>query len=164
MARIQIKGIDEYALKLSKLGNESRSVAGEAIYGAADIVSNQIRGNIGSLSTVTEVENIQAYRKKTKAGLSRRQKQGLLDSLGISKMKDDDGYLNVKIGFDEYNSIRTKKYPKGQPNQLIARVVENGSQYMDKEPFIRPALNRTRKAAQQKMQDTIDKRTKEIMG
>ena len=60
MARLHIKGTEEYALKLSKLGSSSREVAGEAIYKAADIVANQIKANIQSLPTITDVENIKA--------------------------------------------------------------------------------------------------------
>ena len=163
MAKMQIKGVDEYALKLSRLGENVREVGGEAIYSAADIVTNQIRENINNMHTVTDAENIKAYKSGEKSQLSKRQKQGLLDSLGISKLQEDNGYIDVKVGFDEYNSVKTKKYPKGQPNQLIARVVENGSPYMDKDPFIRPAVTRTKKQALKAMQDVIDKRTNEIM-
>ena len=164
MARLQIKGIDEYALKLSRLGDNVKSVGGEAIYSAADLVADQIRANINGLRTVSEIENIIAYKSGKKSQLSAKQKQGLLDSLGITKLRNDEGFMNVKIGFDGYNSIKTKKYPKGQPNQLIARVTENGSSYMDKTPFIRPAVTKTRKPAQEAMQQVIDKRAAEIMG
>ena len=163
MARLQVKGIDEYALKLSRLGDNVKSVGGEAIYSAADLVADQIRANINGLRTVSEIENIRAYKSGQKSQLSKKQKEGLLDSLGITKLRDDNGYLNVKIGFDGYNSIKTKKYPKGQPNQLIARVTESGSIYMDKMPFVRPAVTKMRKPAQEAMQEVIDKRINEIM-
>lgn len=163
MARLHIKGTEEYALKLSKLGSSSREVAGEAIYKAADIVANQIKANIQSLPTITDAENIKAYKAGQKSSLTAREKDGLLKSFGVSTMKDDNGYLNVKAGFDGYNTVKTKKYPKGQPNQLIARVVESGSPYMDKMPFIRPALNKSRRPAMQAMQQVIDKKMEEIM-
>lgn len=164
MARMQIKGVEEYALKLSRLGDNVQSIGGEAIYSAADIVANQIRSNLKGIKTVSEIENIQAYKSGKKSQLSGKQKQGLLDSLGITKLRNDEGFMNVKIGFDGYNAIKTKKYPKGQPNQLIARVTENGSSYMDKTPFIRPAVTKTRKPAQEAMQQVIDKRAAEIIG
>lgn len=163
MARLQVKGIEEYALKLSRLGDNVKSVGGEAIYSAADLVADQIRANINGLRTVSEIENIRAYKSGQKSQLSKKQKEGLLEALGITKLRDDNGYLNVKIGFDGYNSIKTKKYPKGQPNQLIARVTESGSIYMDKMPFVRPAVTKMRKPAQEAMQEVIDKRINEIM-
>lgn len=70
---------------------------------------------------------------------------------------------NVKLGFDGYNEVKTRKYPKGQPNQLIARVTESGSPYMDKTPFMRMAVNATRKPALAEMQKVIDEESKKIM-
>lgn len=163
MAKFQVQGIEEYALKLSKFGENSNRIAGKAIYAAADIVANQIRENISNLNTVSNTYNINAYRNNSNAGITKKQKQGLLDGLGIAKMQEDNGYLNVKVGFDGYNAVATVKYPKGQPNQLIARVTENGSSFMDKQPFIRPAMNATKDKALAEMQRVIDEEAKKIM-
>lgn len=163
MARMTVKGTDEYALKLSKLGKNGEAVAGKAIYAAAGIVADAVKANIKSLSAVKDIENIKAYREGTKSHLSIKQKEGLINSFGISKLSDDNGYYNVKLGFDGYNAIKTKKYPKGQPNRLIARVTESGSTYMDKTPFMRTAVNATRKNAVDEMQKVIDEESKKIM-
>lgn len=163
MAKMTMQGTEEYALKLSKLGVSMEAVAGKAIYAAADIVADKIKSNLDALGTVTEAENTAAYKSGVKSGLSKRQKAGLKESFGIASMQKDNGYYNVKLGFDGYNHVKTRKYPKGQPNQLIARVTESGSEYMDKQPFIRTAINATRKAAQEKMQSVIDEETKKIM-
>ena len=164
MARFAVKGIEEYALKLSKMGESAKTIAGKAIYGAADIVADKIKDEITSLEAVHDKYNLQSVRKKEKAKLSIAQKKGLLDSFGITKMdKDAKGFHNVKLGFDGYNSVKTKKYPKGQPNQLIARVLENGSSHMDAQPFVRPAVNATRKAAKEEMQKVIDEECAKIM-
>ena len=90
--------------------------------------------------------------------LSDKEKQGLLDGFGVSPMQDDGGYINVKLGFDGYNGVKTKKYPKGQPNALIARVTESGSSYREKTPFIRPAVNASKKQAEQAGQMKIDEK------
>lgn len=39
---------------------------------------------------------------------------------------------NVKIGFDGYNNIRSKRWPQGQPNQMVARAIESGTSWMSK--------------------------------
>ena len=49
MATYQFKGLEEYALKLSKLRDGSREVAGKAIYAGAKIVADAVRENIKSL-------------------------------------------------------------------------------------------------------------------
>lgn len=163
MAKMKMYGTEEYALKLSKLAANSKEVAEKAIQEAAGIVTDQVRANIQALPAVKEIENIKAYKEGGKSHLSIRQKEGLLESLGITPVAMDNGFYNAKIGFDGYNSIRTKKYPKGQPNQLIARVVESGSTYMDKTPFMRKALTATRGKAMQRMQEVIDDEFKKIM-
>ncbi len=164
MAKMEVRGVEEYALKLSRLGNKTELVAGKAIYGAAGMVADQVRNNLQALTAVPDIENIKAYHNKEKMRLSYTQKKGLLDSFGITKMElDRSGFYCVKLGFDGYNDIKTRKYPKGQPNPLIARVTESGSVYMDKTPFIRTAVNSIKKAALKKMQITIDDEMQKIM-
>ena len=85
-----------------------------------------------------------------------------MDGFGVSPLQDDSGYRNVKLGFDGYNSVKTKKYPQGQPNALIARVTESGSSYREKTPFIRPAVNAARKPAEKAGQAKIDEKIKSI--
>ena len=85
-----------------------------------------------------------------------KEKKGLQKGFGITKMLEEDGYYHVKLGFDGYNDIKTKKYPKGQPNVLIARAIESGSSIRDKRPFVRPATNKSRKSAEKRAQTIID--------
>ena len=53
--------------------------------------------------------NIMAYAQHKKARQSEAQRDGLVENFGISSMKDVGGYINVKLGFDGYNSIQTQK-------------------------------------------------------
>ena len=71
-------------------------------------------------------------------------------------MQNDSGYRHVKIGFDGYNDVKTRKYPKGQPNAMIARVTESGSSYREKTPFIRTAVQSSEKAAVEAAKEKID--------
>ena len=91
-------------------------------------------------------------------------REGLADSLGIASMQDDGtGYLNVKIGFDGYNGIKTQRWPNGQPNQMVARSVESGTTWMKKNPFVRKAVTASRKRALEYMKDSVDRSIEEIM-
>ena len=73
-------------------------------------------------------------------------------------MQNDNGFLNVKIGFDGYNNVRTRTYPKGQPNALIARATESGSSVRKKTPFIRPAVNASKKQAIDSCKVVVDEK------
>ena len=151
------KGLDSYISYLQKIDAVTDEAIGEAVYEMAKVVADSVRSGIQALPTVSNQANIATY-KKGYSRLSDEEKQGLLDGFGVSPMQDDNGYRNVKLGFDGYNSVKTKKYPKGQPNALIARVTESGSSYREKTPFIRPAVNASKKQAEQAGQMKIDEK------
>ena len=151
------KGLNSYIDYLQKINAVTDEAIGEAVYEMAKVVADSVRSGIQALPTVSNQANIATY-KKGYSRLSDEEKQGLLDGFGVSPMQDDGGYINVKLGFDGYNSVKTKKYPQGQPNALIARVTESGSSYREKTPFIRPAVNASKKQAEQAGQMKIDEK------
>lgn len=155
------KGLENYIAYLQSINAATDEVIGEAVYEMAKVVADKVRANIEALPAVSNEANIATYRQGY-SRLSEPEKQGLLDGFGISPMQDDDGYINVKLGFDGYNSVKTKKYPQGQPNALIARVTESGSSYREKTPFIRLAANAARKAAEKAGQAKIDEKIRAI--
>src|SRR5665648_238292 len=59
------------------------------------------------------------------------------------------GNWNAKIGFDGYGT-------DGVANQLKARVLESGSSKQQKTPFVRPAVNATKKQAVARMGEVIN--------
>lgn len=150
-------GLNSYIEYLQKINAVTDEAIGEAVYEMAKVVADSVRSGIQALPTVSNQANIATY-KKGYSRLSDEEKQGLLDGFGVSPMQDDGGYINVKLGFDGYNSVKTKKHPQGQPNALIARVTESGSSYREKTPFIRPAVNASKKQAEQAGQMKIDEK------
>lgn len=138
MAKFTAKAAEEYAIKLSRLAAaDQRDVAGKAIYQAADIVADEVRARLNGVI------------KGPSTG-------ALAASLGVAKLQETADGWNVKIGFDGYDS-------KGVPNVLKARVLESGSSKQQKRPFMRPAVNATRKAAVEKMGEVIDEEIARIM-
>ena len=158
MAKITFRGLEAYERKLSQLGDiqEIRRIAGRSAYEGAKIITDEIRSNIHQMLAYDDEAGLYAYVLKNPAPLTRTAKQGLLDGLGIAPLTDDKGYLNVKIGFDGYNKLKTERVPKGQPNVLIARALESGSSVMEKRPFVRPAIQSKREEVQRKMAQVVD--------
>ena len=147
MATFKAPGLDKYVRQLERLGKNSDAIIGEAVYDMAKIVADEVRQRLETMPSVPDDNGLAAYRAKTKIPITKAQKWGLVKSFGIASLKNDNGYLNVKLGFDGYNEVKTRKYPNGQPNALIARSIESGSSARDKYPFIRPAVQATRKQA-----------------
>lgn len=156
MAKWTMEGMSEYIAYLQSIASVTDEAIGAGVYAMAEVVADKVRANIQALSTVSNEANIATYRQGY-SRLSEPEKKGLLDGFGVSPMQDDGGYKNVKLGFDGYNSVKTKKYPNGQPNALIARVTESGSSYQQKTPFVRPAVNASRKEALEKGREAVDR-------
>ena len=150
---MKIKGLREYENKLLKLENLTREILGEAIYEGAGLVADAVKSSIESIP----IDERYVTGGATLYGITPEQKAGLRDGFGIARMRDDNGFLNVKLGFDGYNSQVTKKYPGGQPNSLIARSVNAGTSFRQRIPFIDNAVNQTKGAAEQKMTETAEK-------
>lgn len=160
MAYLEFKGLKEYELKLSRLEANTEKTVGEAIYQGAKIVADEIKSGIETL-------NVEKSRKGNKqnllSGITQDQKEGLKNGFGIAPMEYENGYRSVKLGFDGYNNTKTKKYPKGQPNVLIARAVESGTSFRKKTPFVRPAIKRTKTKAEQAMTKIIEEQISKDM-
>ena len=163
MARIRFSRLDDYTLQLSRLAAHTEEIAGKAIYAGADVITDAIRAKIEALHPSSDKAGLFAYQKKEPAPLTQTAKQGLLDGLRLTPMQNDAGFWNAKVGFDGYNNMPTRKYPNGQPNQLIARSLEFGSSIAQKHPFVRPAINASRKRAEAKMAEVLDKEIKKVM-
>lgn len=159
MAKIDFKGIDDYAKALGTLWKESENIVKKAVYEGADVVANEIKQGLRSIPVDERV----GTEENPATGVGRRQKADLIDGFGLSPMENKDGYINTKAGFDGYGSIKTKKYPKGQPLAMLMRSVESGTSFRKKTPVIRKAVTRARKTAEAKMAETVETEIKKIM-
>lgn len=159
MARFQFEGVDDLIAQYEKLNQKSLEVVGKAIYNGAGTVMSFIENAVGSIST----DNSFATPEKPKTGPSTLQLIGLQRSLGISKMRADGSFLNVKIGFDGYNNVKTKKWPSGQPNSMVARSIESGTSFMTKQPFMRPAEQSAKAPCEKVMAETVDREIEKLM-
>lgn len=157
MASMKFEGLDEYLRQLEKINKETPELIGKVVYNMADIVADEVRAGIEALAAMPDAEALGAYQKNGQSPLTVSQKKGLEKGFGITRMEEENGYCHVKLGFTGYNETKTKKYPKGQPNVMIARALESGSSIRQKTPFVRPAVNRSKKAAEAKAQEIIDK-------
>ena len=161
MAKMVIgRGLDNYIKTLEELDIKTDTLLGKAIYDGAKIVADKVRSNIQSLpvsnskrrgSVANQIDSI-----------TTAQKEGLLQGFGISKLRSDNGVVNVKLGFEGYNSQVSSTAKKNgaknvhQPNAVIARSVENGTYFRKKHPFVAPAVRATKAAAERAMADRFD--------
>ena len=159
MAKFQFEGVDKLVAQYEKLEKDTDRIIGAAIYDGAAVVMKRVKEAVDGIST----DNRFGTPENPTSGPSSIQKEGLKHALGIAKMRNDNGFRNVKIGFDGYNRVKTKRWPQGQPNPLIARSVESGTSWMSKQPFMRKAEQEARKPCEEAMQKVVDKEIQKLM-
>ena len=152
MATLRMQGLKEYEEMLSKLDKDTVPMIGRALYEGGKVVADEFRREVEALPVVAP--NVRGTSERKLAGITSEQKRGLLQGLGIAKMRSRDGVHDIKIGFDGYNSVHTKKYPGGQPNAMIARSVNTGSSFR--------AARNSKARAEKAMQQQFDKDLKKI--
>lgn len=147
MASWKFSGLNEYVAQLERLQSTAKETIYSAVYEGSGLVADSIKQAINGLNVNNQYES---------GGITSVQKKGLQDGFGISPMKDDNDYINVKLGFAGYNGQKTKKYPNGQPNSVIARSINSGSSYRKKNPFVDKATRTSKSACEEKMRNVID--------
>lgn len=156
MAKFEVTagGFRELEAKISMFGADSVKIAKKVVRAGANPVADEIRKNL--------IENIRdpAYVGKGSGGLwgvkpnYGKSTGDLLKSLGISPAGvDKHGNVNVKVGFSGYDSKRV-------PNALKARAMESGTSMLQKRPFIRPAVKKTRPKVLDAMETKFNEETK----
>lgn len=165
MGTIRFSKLREYELMLGRLGDKTPEICGRAIHEGAKIVADEVAAELNALNTTTDAIAMANWKAKKPSYLTKRAKEGLIKSFGITPMQQDkDGIYNVKLGFDGYNDVKTKRWPKGQPNAMIARACESGSSAMHKQPFFRLSVQKTRKKAETRMAEILDEEIKKTGG
>ena len=153
MATFEFLGLDEYLGQLNELKEHATGLIKRAVYDGAAQVANAVAAEIQNLP---EVDGYQYPWKVPISGVTREQKAGLLEGLGLAKMEDSSGFINTHVGFDGYNSVESKQYPNGQPNAMLARSINSGSSTRRKIPFMSRALKNAKDKAQSAMAARLD--------
>lgn len=143
MAKLTVKGFDEYLKKLEAMGEDTREIVKRSLYEGAGVVADSVKSSIGSLAV-------------SEKGLTEVQKQGLSDGFGIARMREAVDSTNVKIGFHGVNG-------DGKPNTVVARMTESGSSRRKATPFFNSAVNRSRSAALSAIQKEFDDQLRQKM-
>lgn len=132
-----IQGLDEFIRKLEEAGKQPENIVKKALYEGAGVVADAIRSGVRQIPT-------NDGKRRPKTGVTPVERFGLLSGIGISKMRTEDGTVNVVIGFNGTNR-------DGKRNTTIMRRLESGTSYQQKYPVVRPAVNRSKAQAQEAM-------------
>lgn len=152
MAKLTVgNGLTEYIAQLQKVADVD-AYLGKAVYEGAAVVNKAVESALQGLP----VDDSSGNKAKKRNGLRTIEKEGLVRSYGIARMQKENGYWNVKLGFDGYNKL-------GKANAMIARSVISGTSFMQKNDFMGKATKSSKSAAEEAMRITIDKEISNIV-
>lgn len=161
MAYLKVgNGLNEYLAKLGNLEMRALDQLEEAAEKGGDVVADAIRAELNAVPA----DDRYAAEGQIKSGPTSIQKKGLQVSFGIAPVKNENGFVNVKVGFDGYNAAHTKKFPRGQPNAMIARSVVKGTTFMKKSDFVSRGTRKSKDKAELAMKQSIDMSISKTMG
>ena len=155
MANWKFQGLDEYLRQLERIQGSSDQAIGKAIYEGAGVVAKACARAIKGLPVINQYNS--------EGGITSVQKAGLIEGFGISHAQTDGFYRNVKLGFDGYNGQKTKKFPNGQPNSMIARSINSGTSWRRKNPFMDKATASSKSACEATMKRVIDAEIQKVV-
>lgn len=162
MATITFKDQEAYFEKLRMLDAAFRKeeTIEKAVHAGAGVVADVIRASLEALPE----DNFARLRPgEVFSVISPQQKKDLAASFGLSEMKrDKNGFVYTKAGFDGYGRFKTKKYPNGLPNALLARSIEKGSSVRLRRPFVEKSARSATDEAVKAMDEVIENEIKKI--
>lgn len=161
MAHMGVEGMEEFIELLIQTDKQTERMCGRSIYPGAKIISNAVKSALKSVRTDDSYHRF-ARRYGRKHGITTKQLQGLIESMGIAKIKHRAGTYDVKLGFDGYNDIISTKWPKGQPNAMIARSLNKGTSFLQAQPFMDTTVEQKRQAVEEAIRNQFDKELEKI--
>lgn len=191
---VTTEGLEELGKALGKIGNAAQGVASASLYEGAGVLADAVSQAVHGIAV--EPFKYAAGGKRRKP--SPEEKAALLGagSAGIAKFRKNGLSVNTVIGFNKsgyaivggrrsknartnyrYNPKTGRITQSGQagegsvnvkPVPLIANSINSGTSFMDKQPFFRKAISRSRGKAIERMESEarhrIDEITKEMEG
>ena len=138
MAKAEVKMPDEFLARISRLGNQTDSIAEKVLQAGGEVALDKVRSN---LSAVVGVGN-----------KSESRSTGELErSLGLSPvMVDKNGNHDIKVGFSEPRT-------DGSSNAKIANILEYGTSGQPAKPFLKPAKSAVKKQCVDAMKSAFEK-------
>lgn len=173
---IKTEGMDELIQKLEKAGDRALGVGARALYKGAGVVADAISS--GARSIATEPFKYAGGGTKRKPSPEEKAVLNAAGAAGIAKFDKNGLSVNTAVGYNRSgyaqvnwnhmsNKARTKYKIKGggnaKPVAVIANAINSGTSFMEKQPFIRKAITKSKGAAQSAMEATIEQLVDQIL-
>lgn len=140
MPKVEFPGLQEYTKQLEQLGREAPRICNQALFDGARILADAVQAEIDTIPKMDP-----------------RDRKGLHDGLGIARFWEQGGATLTKIGWEGYNSWRTRRWPMGKPNAMIARAWIRGTSWITPNRFTSRAVRKARERCVEAMRRRFDR-------
>ena len=138
MAKAEVKMPDEFLARISRLGNQTDSIAEKVLQAGGEVALDKVRSNLKAV-----VGSGNKSESRSTGELER--------SLGLSPvMVDKNGNYDIKVGFSEPRT-------DGSSNAKIANILEYGTSTQQAKPFLKPAKSAVKKQCVDAMKSAFEK-------
>ena len=174
--KISTSGMDDLLGKLQKAGDAAHDIAAVGLYEGAGVVADAISS--GARSIATEPFKYAGGGTKRKPSPEEKAILNAAGAAGIAKFDKNGLSVNTAVGYNRSgyaqvnwnhmsNKARTKYKIKGggnaKPVAVIANAINSGTSFMEKQPFIRKAITKSKGVAQGAMEATIEQLVDQIL-
>lgn len=156
---IRTDGIDELGKMLAQLGSKAQDVASGALFDGAGVVADAYTNATNSIKTAP----FKYARPGEKRLPSPEEKAALQGKSGIARFDKSGDGVNTVIGISGaagYANVAGK--PKAV--RLIARSINSGTSFMEKQPVFRKAVSSSSGAAKAAIVSKAEEMFNEIIG
>lgn len=162
MSAIRVEGMEEYLRLLDLNYKQLERICGRSVYPGAGYAYKECKKRVQALRTDDSYIKFSMQYGRNRRGITTRQKKGLIESLGIASLRHVGGAFDVKLGFDGYNDVVSKRWPNGQPNAMIARSVNKGTSFMEAQPFMDQTVEAIRHTVENKIETQFYKELQKL--
>lgn len=154
--RFRVTGLDKYVRRIENISDPFKAQAyiEKAITDGAELVEYETMKQLRAMPVDDRMNLPDGEKRK---GLRSIQKAALIHSFGLSKLEDRRDFLNRKTGVD--NGLNKL----GQPHVVVARMLENGTSRMQKNPVFSRASRKSRKACIEAMRKSLQRSYVDLM-
>lgn len=161
--KISTAGIEELNALFAKLGGEAQKVASKALYDGAGVVADAFTKATNSIATEPFHYLARPDITGTKRYASPEEKAALQGKSGIAVFRKDGDTTDTVVGISG-NAGYANIGGKQKPVLMIARSINSGTSFMQKQPVYRRAVSQSKTQAVGVIKATAEQLFDEIIG
>ena len=140
--KMDTTGLDELSRMMANLSNRAQDVASAALFDGAAVMADAMNRAVSSIRTETFRYAPEGQTRKP----SPQEKAALDRKVGIAKFRKNGSDVDtvIGVGISGYTQVAGKQ----KAVAVIARSINSGTSFMQKQPVFRKAYSQTKAAAE----------------